>query len=192
MFRPFFVAALLVAIALLAISGCVRRRLTVTSNPPGAMVYVDDRAIGTTPVSTPFTYYGTRKLQAVRDGFETVTTLEPMETPWHQVPPLDFFSENLWPWELRDERVVNFDMVPQRDHPTQEILARAERLRREAHAGYITPLPAPAVSAVRPAPQTAPPSSRAPLPATRGSGAPPPPRPEYIPPPPGRGLLPTP
>ena len=34
-------------------TGCVRRRLTVRSNPPGALVYIDDRPIGKTPVSTP-------------------------------------------------------------------------------------------------------------------------------------------
>ena len=42
-------------------SGCVERRLTIRSNPPGALVYVDDYTIGVTPVSTSFIYYGTRK-----------------------------------------------------------------------------------------------------------------------------------
>ena len=32
--------------------GCVRRRMTVRSNPPGAVVFVDDQEIGTTPAST--------------------------------------------------------------------------------------------------------------------------------------------
>src|SRR5687768_13584388 len=48
--------ALLAALAMLVAceSGCVRRRMTVRSNPPGAKVYVDDIEIGTTPVSTNF------------------------------------------------------------------------------------------------------------------------------------------
>jgi hypothetical protein len=40
-------------LTLLAVAGCVQRRMTIRSNPPGALVYVDDYQIGTTPVSTP-------------------------------------------------------------------------------------------------------------------------------------------
>src|SRR4051812_10525790 len=40
----------------------VRRRLNVNSNPPGALVYVDNQQIGTTPCSVDFTYYGTREI----------------------------------------------------------------------------------------------------------------------------------
>ena len=41
----------------------VRRRITIKTDPPGALVYIDDQEIGVTPVSTSFTYYGTRKIQ---------------------------------------------------------------------------------------------------------------------------------
>src|SRR5262245_3745792 len=53
--------AWLLVCAMLAQTGCVQRRLTIRSNPPGALAYVDDYQIGTTPVSTDFVYYGTRK-----------------------------------------------------------------------------------------------------------------------------------
>ncbi|MEI6037860.1 MAG: PEGA domain-containing protein, partial [Planctomycetota bacterium] len=43
---------------LCASTGCVQRRMTIRSNPPGALVYVDDYQIGATPVSTDFIYYG--------------------------------------------------------------------------------------------------------------------------------------
>ena len=32
--------------------------MTIRSNPPGAMFYVDDYEIGITPISTSFIYYG--------------------------------------------------------------------------------------------------------------------------------------
>src|SRR5688572_10814496 len=41
----------LMGLMLLSASGCVRRRLNVRSNPPGALVYVDNQQIGTTPCS---------------------------------------------------------------------------------------------------------------------------------------------
>lgn len=59
---------LLAGAAVAAAGGCVQRRMTVRSNPPGALVYVDDYQIGTTPVSTDFIYYGTRKIRLVKDG----------------------------------------------------------------------------------------------------------------------------
>lgn len=124
----------------LAGSGCVRRRLTLRTNPPGAQVFVDDQEIGVTPVSTPFTYYGTRKIQLVKDGYETLTVKQRFWPTWYEIPPLDFFSESLWPGELRDERAVDFEMIPQQDVPSQLLLNRAEALRQNSRQGQIVPL----------------------------------------------------
>ncbi len=120
----------------------VRRRLTITSNPPGAVVFVDDREIGITPVSTPFTYYGTRKIQLVLEGFETLTVKRTFSPPWYQWPVVDFISENMIRRELRDERVVDFRMVPQRIVPSDQLLLRAQRLRDRSRQGVVPELPA--------------------------------------------------
>ena len=45
-------------------TGCVQRRLTIRSSPPGAVVYVGNQEIGTTPISHDFIYYGSREPQA--------------------------------------------------------------------------------------------------------------------------------
>ena len=103
--------------------------MTVRTNPPGALLYVDDYEIGATPVSADFTYYGTRKIRLVKDGFETLVVYQPIPTPWYEIPPLDFFSENLLPGELRDRRTVTYQMVPRRVVPPDELLGRAEDLR---------------------------------------------------------------
>ena len=124
--------------------GCVRRRLTIRSNPPGAVVYVDEQRIGTTPVSTEFTYYGTRKVRLVKDGYETLSTLHTVRRPWYQIPPLDFVSENLVGRELRDERVWDFQLQPQELVPTPELLTRANNLRVSASQDVVAPLPVPA------------------------------------------------
>ncbi|MFO0899618.1 MAG: PEGA domain-containing protein [Pirellulales bacterium] len=140
------------AIALLALtsSGCVTRRLIIQSNPPGALVYIGDQEIGTTPVAVNYIYYGTRKIRLVKDGYETLTALEPIPAPWWDHFPLDFVSENMVPGELRDVRVLSYQMVPQMNVPPQELLGRAEELRR---AGKGTPAPSviPAVSELQPA-----------------------------------------
>lgn len=142
---------LLVTVTLIGVcSGCVRRRMTIRSDPPGALVFVDDQEIGTTPVSTSYIYYGTRKIRLVKDGYETLTVLENFPPPWYQIAPLDFVSENLWPWEKRDERIVDFELVPQRIVPTTELLGRAENLRLGSRQGYVAPLPATAQDAPGP------------------------------------------
>jgi hypothetical protein len=103
----------------------------VRSNPPGALVYVDNQQIGTTPCSVDFTYYGTREIRLIKPGFETLTVNQPIPTPWYQVPPLDFVSENLVATKIRDNRTVTYNLAPQLVVPTQELLDRANQLRQE-------------------------------------------------------------
>lgn len=129
-------------VALVAPTGCVRRRLTIRSNPSGALVYVDKQEVGVTPVSTPFTYYGTREVEIFAEGFEPLRVKQPVPAPWYQIPPLDFFAENLWPGEIRDERQLQFELQPQQVHPPEKLMERAENLRGSHRGGYVTPLPA--------------------------------------------------
>ncbi len=134
-------AWLLLAILLVSSQlGCVRRRMTIRSNPPGAVVYVDQQRIGVTPVSTGYTYYGTRNVQLVKDGYETVTEKHHFATPWYEYPVVDFFSENLWPFETRDERILDFDLPPQQAIAPTQVMERAGQLRNEAQRGLVTPL----------------------------------------------------
>jgi len=142
----------IVVVAMLCFTGCVRRRMTIRTDPPGAMVYVDDYEIGTTPVSTNFTYYGTRKIRIVKEGYETLTFLQPIPTPWYEIPPLDFFSENLLPGELRDRRTLYYRLRPQVAVPDPQLRGRAEDLRArgraplaEVPAGFTQPAPVDAV-----------------------------------------------
>jgi hypothetical protein len=117
------------ALLLVVQTGCVTRRMTVRTNPPGAMVYVDEYPIGTSPASTSFTYYGTRKFRVVKDGFETVVENRPIRAPWYEVFPLDFIAEHVVPWEIRDERVVDINLAPAVMVPPEQVVARGESLR---------------------------------------------------------------
>ncbi len=129
--------ALVVAVSVTA-GGCVHRRFTVRTNPPGARLFVDDYEIGTTPVSHDFVYYGTRKIRLVKDGYETLTILQPIPTPWWDLPGIDFVTENLIPTELRDHRVLDFQMQPQVIVPTEQLIGRADELRRSRNPNVPT------------------------------------------------------
>src|SRR5688572_11323622 len=156
------VCVALLTTAMLLPCGCVRRRLNVRSNPPGALVYVDNQQIGTTPCSVDFTYYGTREIRLVKPGFETLTLNQPIPAPWYQIPPLDFFSENLVPTKIRDNRTVTYDLAPQVIVPREQLVDRANQLRQDtlqfpvAPAGATTPIVPAAPPAVMTPPGTAP------------------------------------
>src|SRR4029453_17481757 len=131
-------ALALALVALLSATGCVRRRLTVRTQPPGGQVFVDDQEIGTTPCSSSFVYYGTRKVTLIKDGYRTETLYQKLNPPWYEIPPLDFVSENLLVRERRDERIVDVQMVPQEIVPQARLLERANALRNGALTGQIT------------------------------------------------------
>lgn len=123
---------------LLVSSGCVRRRMMVRTNPPGATVSVDNQVIGVSPAATPFVYYGTREFRIEADGYQTETIRRKFKPPWYQWPGVDFFAETLWPGELRDERIIDVTLVPKTSVSQEEVLARAESLRGQSNAGVVT------------------------------------------------------
>jgi hypothetical protein len=121
-----------------ASSGCVRRRMTVRTNPPGATVSVDNQVIGTTPAASSFVYYGTREFRIEKDGYRTETIRRRFNPPWYEFPGLDFVSETLWPGEIRDERIIDVELVPKTLEPTENVVQRADSLRAQSHAGVVT------------------------------------------------------
>lgn len=112
--------------------------MTVRTNPTGATVSVDNQVIGTTPAATSFVYYGTREIRVEKDGYRTETIRRRINPPWYQVPVVDFVAETLWPGEIRDERIIDIEMVPKELEPTGDVLGRADALRQQSKAGVIT------------------------------------------------------
>jgi hypothetical protein len=76
----------------------------------------------------------------MKDGYRTETLYQKFHPPWYEIPPLDFAVENLLPYEIRDERVVDVQLVPEEIVPQQKLLDRAQSLRDSARGGFVTPL----------------------------------------------------
>jgi hypothetical protein len=140
-------------------SGCVQRRLLIRSDPPGAVLYVDNLRMGTTPCAINYVYYGTREMRLVKDGFETLKVEQPLPAPWYQVPPLDFVADVLVPYEIRDVRSVTYRLQPQYIVPKEHLLARAEELRRSTQGGAIYPA-GPQPQPLAPGAETLPPNGQ--------------------------------
>ena len=127
-------------IVLFLFSGCVTRTITVRTNPSNALVYVDNELVGESPVEIPFTYYGTRKITIEkRDGdgkliCERKIAFEKIKTPVYEMFPLDFFSENLWPFGIQDNHILNYDLVElkplSRKEQQKRVIENAEELRQ--------------------------------------------------------------
>ena len=156
-------AILFIGLAFLSV-GCVERRMTVRSNPSNALVILDGQEVGFTPVSVPFHYYGVRQIKLVKDGYETKVINQHINAPWYQWLGVDFVSEVLIPFRIRDERdyglnQIEYTLQPKLMVPNEQLLQRAQDVRVAAHNP-----PARVADAVRksqPAPQSnaAPPDS---------------------------------
>ena len=118
------------AIAML-LSGCVERRFLVETTPPGAMVYVNNKQVGPSPVDVPFTYYGTYLISLELDGHQTQIVQQKVSAPFYEYPPLDFLAENIYPFKLSDVQRFHFDLVPLARPNLDELRLRAEELREQ-------------------------------------------------------------
>jgi hypothetical protein len=124
----------LAALALLGASGCVERRMVIISDPypeaTGAVVYDEKgQPIGGTPADKPFTYYGKYHFTLVKDGFETLDAEQCVRPPWYELPGLDFVSENLIPWWIRDVRYYTYNMSRPPIRSPEQTLVEGQELR---------------------------------------------------------------
>jgi hypothetical protein len=76
----------------------------------------------------------------MKDGYKTEHVWQTFDPPWYQLPVAEFVSENLVPREIRDERIVDVQLVPQEIVPPAQLRDRAQSLRDSAQTGAITPL----------------------------------------------------
>ncbi len=135
---------LIIVAAVFAFSGCVTRSITVKTEPSNALVYIDNELIGESPVTMPFTFYGTRKIMIERkdeDGaltHERTIAFEKIKAPTYQIFPLDFFSELLWPFKIKDDQVFSYNLVELESLSIKErqakMLNNADELRQRVDA----------------------------------------------------------
>ena len=121
---------------LIAPVGCVRRTLTVRTEPDGARVFLNDQEVGTSPVSVDFLWYGDYDVIIRKQGYETLKTHHKIDPPWYQIPPMDFVAEILVPFEIHDEREVAFTLQPAEEIDPEALLQDALELRERALYGH--------------------------------------------------------
>jgi len=110
--------------------GCVRRKLTVNTEPAGAVIWLNDEEIGRSPATVDFLWYGDYDVVARLKGYETLRTHHRLVAPWYQAPGIDFIAEVLYPGWIVDSREMQFELSPQ-SLPTRDALLDNARLTRE-------------------------------------------------------------
>ncbi len=108
--------------------GCVERTVSIDTDPPGALVWLNDREVGRTPLTVHFVYYGTYDVRLELDGYEPMMTFGDARAPLWDMPGPDFVAE-LSPIPLRSEIHWHYVMQPL-DEDTDALVERARELRQ--------------------------------------------------------------
>ncbi len=117
---------------LIALAACVERTITIHTDPPGALVTVNEMEKGRTPLTFPFMWYGRYRVLVEHPQYETLETSRAVPTPIYQWPGIDFVCEVLLPFKFHNHHDWDFTLVPRRTVPTDELIDRAEDFRRQA------------------------------------------------------------
>ena len=113
-------------------SACVRRTITITTEPPNARVFLNDQEVGRSAVSTDFLWYGDYDVTLRKEGYETLQTHWTLKPPWYEHIPLDFFAEVLWPGQLHDAHAQHFVLETAKTPTQEEVISRAVETRDRA------------------------------------------------------------
>lgn len=120
----------MVAVAVLCLTGCVERTIKIQTRPPGALVVVNDEEVGISPVKFTFLWYGDYDIILRKDGYQTLKTHYRVKPPWYQVPPFDLVAETMVPGTIHDEHVLpTFELTPAEDPTVSTVVDRAVELR---------------------------------------------------------------
>ena len=109
--------------------------MTITSQPPGALVFVSSEAIGRTPVTKKFEWYGDYEivLRYEEKGYKTLKTHAQINPPWYEIPPLDLMS-HIAPWTYRDRRFLNYRLEKFKPSSDEKLVDRALKMEKRNRA----------------------------------------------------------
>lgn len=113
-------------------AGCVRRVVQITSDPDGAVVWMNDREVGSTPCEVEILHYGEYDVRVEKPGWEPVMTGRSANAPIWDLPGPDFLAE-LVPAEIESRNVWHFQLVVESDD-ADAVLLRAEVARDKVAA----------------------------------------------------------
>jgi hypothetical protein len=98
----------------LPLTGCIRSKVTITSDPPQAEVSWRGRPRGVTPITIPYIWYWHYDVSVEKEGHERLEVVERFRTPPWFLMPLDLFMEIL-PIPFSDHRHRHYVLEPKEE-----------------------------------------------------------------------------
>jgi hypothetical protein len=143
----------LLATPVFLLAGCVEQTMTIESDPPNALVYLNDQEVGRTPLTRDFTWYGDYEVHVRLEGYETLKTHQKVTAPAWNWAPIDLISTFL-PFTFKDHRNFAYSLKPldPARNETGGLISRAEDLRGDLEESDFTRVPTPRT--IRPAATT--------------------------------------
>ncbi|MGB8227077.1 MAG: PEGA domain-containing protein [Sedimentisphaerales bacterium] len=123
-------AAIIVLAAVCFCTGCVERKITIITEPQGALVALNDEEIGTSPVTVGFEWYGDFAVRISKDGYQTLNTHQNLKRPLKDRFPFDLFAD-MFTTKI-DAYTWNFKLEPSVAVQKDELIKSAAGLRKEA------------------------------------------------------------
>lgn len=118
----------------LGLGGCLERRIQITSEPTGAMVWLNDVEVGRTPCETAFTYFGDYDVRVRLEGYEPLVERKKAKQPVYEYPPMDLVATAL-PAKIETEIKWHFvlnktmESTQSKDAFEADLITRAKELR---------------------------------------------------------------
>lgn len=129
--RDLVFAIISVVIGAVMLSGCVERKLTIRTEPEGALVTLNDEEIGPSPVTVGFEWYGDYNVRISKPGYETLKTHRKLKAPWYDSFPCDFIAQFLNPKRIVDSYEWSFELNPKEQPDREELVDSAVELREQ-------------------------------------------------------------
>lgn len=122
---------LLTVMTVFCVTGCIERKLTITSEPAGALVIISDKEIGRTPVTHEFLWHGEYDiiLRFPEKGYKTLNESANLNMRWYQYPPIDLFS-SIAPWTYKDHRYLHYKLQKMDPPDNAALIKRAEQMQK--------------------------------------------------------------
>lgn len=128
---------LLLVLSAFALCGCAQRTVDITSEPSGALIYLNGDEVGRTPMRYDFTWYSDYDVVLRKEGYETLKTHHKIDPPLLFIPPLDLIGELVG---AKDHRHWNFAMQAANPATTNPagLINRGQSLKQDLRSSQYT------------------------------------------------------
>ena len=126
-------ALTLLGLLVVGLTGCVQRTISITSEPDGALVHLNDEEVGRTPLKVPYSFYGTYDVRLEKEGFKPLWTKQKTKAPWWEAPGPDLIAEMIPNNKVEQE--WHFDLELASDVTEEGLMGRAETLGKSLSDG---------------------------------------------------------